>query len=146
MTDPISMQQIRDKVRGEQLLESVKSGTALHPDSPGGKSLLSSYRRWQESEQARHSDANDLAQLREGLEAIKAQLAPLTAVIAKTLASPVVSTPAVVEESAVILSVKAMQLALERKATVGSAIAAGYTAYKGAGGRLTDATWRKSLK
>jgi hypothetical protein len=144
MTNPVD--EVRDRARGEMYLESVKAGAALPADSPGGKSLLSSYRRWQENEQARHADANDLAALRESLESIKAQLAPLTETISKTLASSVVSTPAVVEESAQILAIKSMQAALKGGATVGLAISAGYTVYKGAGGRLTDAAWRKSLK
>jgi hypothetical protein len=143
-TSPIDA--VRDRARGEQLLESVKAGTALHPDSPGGKSLLASYRRWQDAESPRKSDASSLAELREGLEAVKAMLQPLTDTISKTLASPVVSTPEVTEETAQILAIKATQAALERKATVGSAISAGYTAYKGAGGRLTDAAWRRSLR
>jgi hypothetical protein len=139
-------QEVHDRVRGEALLDLERAGMAPHPDSPSGKSLLSSYRRWQESEKERHSDASDLAQLREGLQAIKDQLAPLTETISKTLASPVVSSPAIVEESAQILSIKAMQLALKGDATVGSAISTGYTVYRGAGGKLTDAAWRKSLK
>jgi hypothetical protein len=138
--------EVRDRARGEMYLESVKAGTALPANSPGGKSLLSSYRRWQETEAARHSEAGDLASLREGLEAIKDQLAPLTETISKTLASPVISSPSVVEESASLLAIRAMQLALKGKASVGSALSTGYTVYKGSGGRSTEAIWRKSLK
>jgi hypothetical protein len=139
MTNPVD--EVRDRARAEEYLSTVKSGTALHQDSPGGKSLLQSYRRWQESEQARHSDANDLAALRESLQAIKDQLAPLTATISKTLASP-----AVIEEAAVILSIKAMQVALHDGTGVGAALAKGYSTYKEGGGRSSEALWRKGLK
>jgi rhodanese-related sulfurtransferase len=139
-------QEIRDRARGEQLLESVKAGTALHPDSPGGKSLLASYRRWQDAEQARHSDASSLAELREGLEAVKAMLQPLTETISKTLASPVVSTPKVVEESAQRRSEAAVKAALLDGTAVGAALTKGYASYKQGGGRSTEAVWRKSLR
>jgi hypothetical protein len=138
--------QARDRARGEEYLSTVKSGTALHPDSPGGKSLLASYRRWQDAESARKSDASSLAELRDGLEAIRAMLQPLTETISKTLASPVVSTPAVVEESAQIFAIKAMQAALLDGTAVGAALTKGYASYKQGGGRSTEAIWRKSLR
>jgi hypothetical protein len=70
--------EVRDRARGEQYLQSVKDGTALPANSPGGKSSLQSYRRWQESEQAWKQDAAGLAELREQLESLKATLQPLT--------------------------------------------------------------------
>jgi hypothetical protein len=73
-------------------------------------------------------------------------LAPLAEAVTKTLASPVVATPAVVEESAVILSIKSMQTALHDGAGVGVALTKGYSTYKQSGGRSTEALWRKGLK
>jgi hypothetical protein len=137
------MQEVRDRVRGEQLLETVKAGRALPANSPGGKALLASYKRWQQGEAAKASDTQEL---QASLDKIEGMLSKTVEELAKARASAAVPTPEVTEDRAQTTSIRAMQSALKSEATVGAAIAAGYKAYKGAGGRLTDAAWRKSLR
>ena len=144
MTEP--MQEVRDRVRGEALLELEKAGRAPHPDSPSGKSLLSSYKRWQQGEATKAADVKSFSELQASVDKITKMLAVTVEEIAKTRASAAVTAPAITEDRAQVASIKAMQSALKSETTVGAAIAAGYTAYRGAGGRLTDAAWRRSLR
>ncbi|MGD0285107.1 MAG: hypothetical protein ABSC31_01810 [Acidimicrobiales bacterium] len=141
MTD--TSQEVRDRVAAEQLLDATRAGRAPHPDSPSGRSLLSSYRRYQEAEQARKQDASSIVELRDQLESLKATLQPLTEVISKTLASPHISTPKVVEESAQRHAEQAMKGALLAGDTVNASVTKGWDTYRSSGGQLTLAAWKK---
>jgi hypothetical protein len=72
MTD--TSQEIRDRVRGEALLDMERAGRAPHPDSPAGKGLLASYERWQQSQAAKASDIKAMADLAASLEMDKTAL------------------------------------------------------------------------
>jgi hypothetical protein len=138
--------QARDQARGKQYLQAVKRGSEPLPDSPASKSLLASYRRWQEREEAVKSDAKTLAELRLALEGVAKMLEEITTETTKARASAAVSTPEVREEAAQMLATQAMRDALKGDVAVGAAIAAGFASYKNAGGKLTDAAWRKSFR
>jgi hypothetical protein len=138
-------QEIRDRVASERLLDLERAGRAPHPDSPSGKSLLASYRRWQQGEATKGTtaEAADVVELRQCLEALKEMLAPLAGLVTKTLASSAVSTPEVIEDSAQRRSEEAVKAALLGGAAVGSALNTGFQTYRGAGGKLTLPAWKK---
>ena len=134
---------VRDRAQGEQYLEAVKSGTAPHPDSPAGRSLLSSYRRWQASEVAKNQDTTSMASLAVSLERMSKMLEEVTAETVKARAS-VPMTPEISEERAQHLAETVMRAALIKGEGVATAIAEGYTTYKKEGGRLSSVAWRKA--
>jgi hypothetical protein len=114
--------QARDHARGEQYLASVKNGTTMSPDSPGGKSLLASYKRWQQGETEKASDVKSLAALQVSLENIEGMLATTVKELSK-----------------------AMRAALVAGTPVGTTLTEGFQVYKQAGGKLTPAAWRRDV-
>jgi hypothetical protein len=137
--------QARDHARGEQYLASVKNGTTMSPDSPGGKSLLASYKRWQQGETEKASDVKSLAALQVSLENIEGMLATTVKELAKARTSAAVTAPAITEEKAQILASKAMRAALVAGTPVGTTLTEGFQVYKQAGGKLTPAAWRRDV-
>jgi hypothetical protein len=143
---PSTAQEVHDRVRGEQLLQLEKEGRAPHPDSPSGRSLLQSYRRWQAGEAAKASDVKELAELRAGLAAATEALEQAVATVKQAQASPALSTPGIQEEAAQAIAEKKMRKALLAGESVAKAIEQGFITYKLEGGKLTEAAWRKGLR
>jgi hypothetical protein len=142
MTD--TSQEIRDRVRGEALLDMERAGRAPHPDSPAGKGLLASYERWQQSQAAKASDIKAMADLAASLEMVKTALEQATTATAKAQVSPAVSAPEVREETAQRLAEASMRNVLLGGGSVATAVAKGFECYKAKGGRLTLSVWKKA--
>jgi hypothetical protein len=142
-TNPVD--EIRDRARGDAYLEAVKAGTAPHADSPGGKSLLASYQRWQQQSAAKSSDARALGDLALALESIEAEVKKLVAATTKARTSALIDTPVVKEEAARRLGDTALRSALVAGSEVADALGGAFKIYKGHGGRLTEAAWRRAI-
>ncbi len=141
-----SMDEVRDRVRGEQLLQATAAGVAPNPASPAGKSLLASYKRWQEREQEQSASVKTMAELSLALETVKSALEQATAATAKAQTSSAIAMPEVKEEAAQTLASGAIRGALLAGSDVPTALSQGFKVYKSKGGRLTDAAWRKSIR
>ena len=138
--------EVHDRVRGEQLLEATRAGTAPNPASPAGKSLLASYARWQAREQEQSASVKVLADLAARLSSAEKALDEARVEIQKAMVSTAVTAPDVKEETAQQLASGAVSGALLGGAEVPVALRQGYATYKSRGGRLTDAAWRKSIR
>jgi hypothetical protein len=138
-------QEIRDRVRGEALLELERAGRAPLANSPSSKSLLQSYKRWQAGEAAKASDVKSLAELQVSLENIETMLATTVTELGKARTSAAVTAPAITEERAQLLASKAMRAALIAGTPVDTTLTEGFQVYKQAGGKLTPAAWRRDV-
>jgi hypothetical protein len=139
-------QEVRDRVRGEQLLQLEKEGRAPHPDSPSGRSLLASYKRWQAGDPVVKAEIKELAALRQGLAEARDALQQAAATVKATAASPTLAAPAVKEEAAQALAeAKMRSILLAGGTSVAKAIEAGYAVYRLEGGQATFAAWKKAM-
>ena len=144
-TNPV-YDEVRDRAAGQALVSAVQSGTAPHPDSPAGKSVLASYARWQAREQEQNAGVKVLADLASQLAAAEKALEEARSMISKASASTAIATPEVREESAQQLASGAIRGALLSGSDVPSALSAGFKTYKSKGGRLTEAAYRRSIR
>jgi hypothetical protein len=106
MTD--TSQEVRDRVAGESLLELQRAGRAPLANSPASKSLLASYKRWQQGETAKASDVKSLTELQASVDKITKMLATTVEEIAKARASAAVPTSEVTEERAQRTAIETM--------------------------------------
>lgn len=154
--------EVRDRVAGEHLLELQKAGMAPHPESPSGRSLLASYRRWQEAESAKASAAAgealrdlqaDVQQLEKALRVTREEVAKGRDKAAKRAAKALrkarkaaaIATPTAVEDRAQRLAEGEMRTILNAGGSAAKAVDSGFAVYRRQGGKLAAAQWMKKV-